>query len=101
MANYVYGVTAQRKDSNDVITAIEVRTISPTATGPAIEWTKSDGVSTIDKGYKMCTMLRNPNTGGWTIQANINVVTDSYGNKFLRTDANNTPKDNLENLPPF
>jgi len=101
MANYDYGVTAQRKDRNEVITAINVHALSPTSTGPATEWTKSQGVSTIEKGYRMCTMLWNTGSGQWNIQANIRVVTDSNGNKYLRTDANNIASDNLENLPSF
>jgi hypothetical protein len=101
MANYDYGVTAQRKDRNDVITAIKVHAFNPdTTVNPGQEWTKSQGVSAIDRGSRMCTMLWDSGSNQWLIQVAIRVVTSTYG-KYLRTDADNTPRDNLGNLPSF
>jgi hypothetical protein len=102
MGTWDYGVTAQRKDSNDVITAIKVHTFNPdTTVNAGQEWTKDQGVAAIDdKGARMCTMLWDSGSNKWLIQVAIRVVTSTYG-KYLRTDADNTPRDNLGNLPSF
>jgi hypothetical protein len=101
MGNWDYGVSAQRKDSNDVITAIKVHAFNPdTTVNPGREWAKSQGVSAIERGSRMCTMLWDSGSSKWITQVAIRVVNGTYG-KYLRTDADNTPKDNLGNLPSF
>ena len=101
MGDWDYGVSHQRKDKNDVITAIKVHKFtSDSSVDSGAEWTKSQGVSAIDdRGARMCTLLT-ASGGNWDIGARIRVVKGSYG-KYLRTDADNTPKDNLGNLPSF
>lgn len=102
MGNWDYGVSAQRKDSNGVITAIKVHAFTADDTvDSGAEWTKSQGVSAIDdRGARMCTMLMNSGSGKWSIEARIRVVEGSHG-KYLRSDADDTPRDNLGNLPSF
>lgn len=90
MADYV--ITKVRYDSNEThITEVLVNDEGQSAT--RIEQ-RTSVISRIPaKKYR--TQPPNGGTG-----ANVQVV-DVYGTKYLRTDANATPKDNLGNLPRF
>ncbi|MDP8269676.1 MAG: DUF3892 domain-containing protein [Candidatus Tenebribacter davisii] len=56
-------------------------------------------VSNIEKGYTYCTITKSKDNE-WNKGENVHVVVVD-GSKYIRTDNNNTEKDNLENLPKF
>jgi len=67
--------------------------------GPSFVQTRDQVIRSIE-GYNIyCTIFQRQD-GYWEKGANVNVVQTVYG-KYLRTDKNNTPKDNLGNLPEF
>lgn len=68
-------------------------------TDPVIK-SKTDVIGQIEGGYIFYTIYQSSDTGKLVIGSEVHVVYTNYGN-YLRTDKNNTPKDNLENLPEF
>ena len=86
----VYYVTHARSDSNGVITDLNTKKDSTTA--GAVSMTKSALI-------KLLKPLGNDTAKTYTATASEKIrVIDS---KYLRTDANDTKKDNLGNLPSF
>ena len=65
--------------------------------GPST-WSRSKVIEKIDAGHTVITIFR-PN-GSWDKGARVRVVTID-GEKFIRTDADRTKRDNLGALPTF
>lgn len=60
---------------------------------------RSTVVSDINNKWKYLTIVKNER-GGWSFGEDIRVV-NIEGEDFIRTDQNNTKRDNLGNLPTF
>jgi hypothetical protein len=67
--------------------------------GTGLEVTRSTVVSRLDNGSTYMTIYKNPD-GTWKKGAPVRVVKID-GDKYIRTDADNTKKDNLGALPRF
>ena len=67
------------------------------------EYTRSDVVSSIEKknNWITCTFVeKKENKNIWRSSAEIHII-EIRGNKFIRTDRNQTAADNLGELPEF
>lgn len=67
--------------------------------GSASVWKRSSVVENLDAGYSFMTITKG-NDGKWYQGAKVSIVTVS-GVKYIRTDADATPEDNLGSLPRF
>lgn len=67
--------------------------------GSAVSFTKQEVINRMDGNFTFCTLTSN-GYGGWKYGARVRKFRTVNGT-FLRTDANNTEKDNLDNLPEF
>ncbi len=102
MAKWADFLVSAKRMSNDnsKISLLKVHKDSNENYGPPFEETRSVVISNIERGNHYMTMFKNPSTGKMDKGATINVILTPSG-KFLRTDKNQTSKDNLENLPDF
>lgn len=80
------------------IEKVEVYGISNESLTSPSEWTRQQVISTIERGYIIMTMYKR--NGKWEQGEHVRVITVN-GVKYIRTDSNNSPKDNLGNLPRF
>jgi hypothetical protein len=60
---------------------------------------RSSVVASIGSGYTFCTATQNSN-GGYSYGAEVKIVTIE-GTKYIKTKADSSKKDNLDNLPTF
>jgi hypothetical protein len=67
--------------------------------GSAQEQTRAEVVRSVEGGQTYCTIVKGTD-GKWKRGEDVRVITID-GEKFIRTDANRTKKDNLGNLPEF
>lgn len=86
----IYYVTAKRKDTNGVITDLQTRKDSTSA--DAVPKTKVELIKVIKPAGSDTAKTYNKGAS-----RDIHVVDGEY----LRTDGNNTKKDNLDELPDF
>ena len=84
-----------------VITALEVRTFINNSDISCVTKSKDWVVKQIETNDKSFTTATRNSEGKWSHGEDVTVITSSNGYKYLRTDANNTTKDNLDNLPDF
>lgn len=66
----------------------------------SFEYSRDEVIRKIGVGYIFYTTVKNSRTGKLEPGEQIQVVTVN-GEKWLKTKNNNTPKDNLENLPEY
>lgn len=87
-------------NSNKVLEKARVVLLLDAKISSPIELTKNDIIFLIEDGDIVKTVYKDSNATNWTIGANINIV-NVNGNKYLRTDSNNTAQDNLDKLPTY
>jgi molybdopterin biosynthesis enzyme len=94
-----YGISAVQYNSDrSRIIKVRVHQDNGDKIGTPTEWSRSDVVSSIEKGTTFVTILSNNNQ--WNKGADVHLVTIN-GVKCIRTDKNSRAADNLENLPEF
>ena len=98
LADYFISAVRYDDDHEKIIKVRRHKNIN-NSVGEGSECTRSSVVSDLQSGITYSTITKNSN-GNWDIGADIHIV---YVNSvaYIRTDRNNTPKDNLENLPEF
>lgn len=95
-----YYISAVRyNDEHTHIVKVKVHVAADDSFGSAVEWTRSEVVSSIEKGYSFITIVRSSN-GEWHKGEDVRIITVG-GVKYIRTDANSKATDNLGNLPEF
>lgn len=92
VAYYIIAVHYKDNDTNTFID--EVKTIEPSDTK-----SRSTVINDIEGGKSVMTAVKKSD-GKYYAGEDVHVITVN-GSKYLRTDANKTPKDNLENLPTY
>ncbi|OYX22915.1 MAG: hypothetical protein B7Z06_10965 [Flavobacteriales bacterium 32-35-8] len=93
-ANYV--ISGVWKDSNDNIMYVMLHTVNDGDSWNMGEKISVDStIALLKRGNVIRTIVWNyPN---WTIKSKLTYV-QSFGKEYLRSEANATPKDNLDNL---
>ncbi|MBI3259241.1 MAG: DUF3892 domain-containing protein [Ignavibacteriae bacterium] len=94
-----YGISAVKfRDDNVYILSVKVHEDKGESIGNAFEVRREDIVSSIKSGKTFCTILRKDNK--WSKGEDVGIV--AINNKeFIRTDKNQTERDNLSELPEF
>lgn len=67
--------------------------------GAPTTWERSSVVASLEAGYTFITITKSSDSK-WTRGARVGIVT-VRGTKYIRTDADATPEDNLGSLPRF
>lgn len=98
MTNYY--VTAKSTNERGVITHLKVHQNNNGFLGSAQIWERSQVIDSIDAGFIFYTIYKDRSSDKWNLGSQIHVVNGSYG-RYLRTDRNNIPFDNLDSLPEF
>jgi hypothetical protein len=80
------------------IEKVRVHVDNADSVGPASEWTRSKVIAQLEAGYSFVTILKS--NGKWQKGATVRIVV-IHGEKFIRTDADQTKEDNLGGLPRF
>ncbi|MCG2702095.1 DUF3892 domain-containing protein [Candidatus Parcubacteria bacterium] len=94
-----YGISAKREEDG-IITEVFIHPIFQDGhVGEGYIWSKEDVISHIDDRNKVTTILPTGD-GGWRKGAEVHVV-DTGSGRYIRTDKNETPRDNLGELPEF
>lgn len=94
-----YCISAVRYDTNEKhIEFVRVHKDLGESLGTAQEWSRSQVISALDKGNTFVTITYSGNS--WNRGADVHKVTIN-GIKYIRTDKNQQPSDNLGNLPRF
>lgn len=95
-----YAVTAVQYNYDETeIKQVKRRDVGEDALSSATTIDRSTVVSDIESGTDYTTALKKDN-GKWALGEEIHVVKIN-GEKFIRTDQNETEEDNLEDLPTF
>lgn len=95
-----YGISAVKYNSAGThIVQVRVHANVNGNVGTAQTWERMEVVSAIEKGNTFVTLLRN-SAGNWQLGEDVRIVVIN-GVKYIRTDNNNTPSDNLGSLPEF
>lgn len=81
------------------IDVLRIRPYSGGSLGAVQEQSRTWVVQQIGKNKTFCTATYNATTAKWTLGANVDVV--SVATDYLKTRADKSERDNLENLPPF
>ena len=81
------------------IVKVEVRADKDDKVGPPSEMSRQAVVDNIGKGYTFETIFENQD-GSYKRGAKVMVITID-GVRYIKTRADNTKKDNLDNLPRF
>lgn len=93
-ANYV--ISGVWKDSSDNITHVLLHPVNDGDTWNMGEKTsEASTIALIKKGNVIRTVVWG--YPGWTIKSKVTYV-QGFGKEYLRSEANATPKDNLDNL---
>jgi hypothetical protein len=85
--------------NDEFISQLKVHEDLGDTVGQANVWDREKVVYSINNGTSFCTILKN-SEGKWNKGADVHVVFVN-GKYYLRTDKNNTARDNLGNLPEF
>lgn len=92
-----YVITGVRfQDDKKYILSVEVRPDLGDKIGFTEDWKRLNVVDSIENGKTFVTAFRNGSE--WRKGEDVHVVTIN-GTKYIRTDKNNTEKDNLGELP--
>lgn len=81
------------------IVKVEVYPDNGDKLGTKTEFIRQTVIALIDKGYTFSTIFKNSD-GNWRQGARVITVTIE-GVRYIKTRADNTKKDNLDNLPRF
>lgn len=92
-----YRISGIWKDDNGVITHYAVHFPSNNGFYKAEKKTKDQVLAIFDAGHTAKTWIWNYTSGSWNIGQTVHVV-GTRPNRYLRTDRDNTLKDNLDNL---
>ena len=93
-----YGISAVRFNGEGIyIDQVRVHKDKGNAMGDAEVWSREQVVSALESNYTFMTIL-NCNQGIWSEGQEVSIV-QVNGNKYIRTDKDQTPSDNLDNLP--
>ena len=97
-ADYLISAVRYNDDHEKIVKVIRHED-KDSSVGTGEERTRSSVVGDLQNDITYCTIIKN-NDGKWNKGAEVHIV---YVNSiaFIKTDKNNTPKDNLENLPEF
>lgn len=94
-----YCISAVRYNSTGAhIEKVEVRVDNGDTIGTPTEASKNDVVTSIESGKTFVTITKNGTS--WNEGEDVRVI-NVNNNKYLRTDRDNTPADNLGSLPRF
>ena len=86
------------KNDNNVITHYAIHTVNNLGTTRAVKTTKADAIRLLEViGNSAKTWLWNYSRSFWSDGENVEVVNGRDG-KYLRSDRNDTTKDNLAHL---
>jgi len=95
-----YCISAVRYNSeHSHIVRVKVHVDSGDKIGDPTEWIRSEVVSAIEARKTFLTITRSSN-GNWKKGEDVRIILIG-GIKYLRTDVNSKPSDNLENLPEY
>jgi hypothetical protein len=95
-----YVITAVRFNITGThIESVQVRQDDGESIGAATTTSRSDVVRLLEAGYTFCTATMGDN-GKWNKGATVKIV-EIDNQKFIRTKADGTKADNLDNLPAF
>lgn len=95
-----YLISAVRyNDAETHIEKVRVRLDNGDSVGPASEWARSEVIARLEAGHSFVTIVKGSD-GNWHKGATVRIVV-IHGEKFIRTDADQTKEDNLGNLPRF
>lgn len=95
-----YGISAVKfNDGENHVDQVRVHKDKGNAMGDAEVWPRERVISALESNYTFITIL-NYNGGVWDEGKEVNIV-QVNGNKYIRTDKDQTPSDNLDNLPKF
>jgi len=86
-------------DDHSRIVKVKAHPDNDESVGTAEEQTRGTVVARIESGKTYCTIVKTQD-GKWRKGEDVRVITID-GEKFIRTDANRTRKDNLGSLPEF
>lgn len=93
-----YLISGVRYDKNhEYIVVVEVRPDEDTKVGNPTQCERKEIVAHLKKRVTYITIYKDKE-GKWSKGATVDIITVN-GKEFIRTDKNQTPKDNLENLP--
>jgi hypothetical protein len=98
-ADYLISAVSYSSDRSK-ITYLQVHEDHGDSISPYAVHSRQSVIASIERGITFCTIYKNHTGENWIKGADVNVMSTTYG-KYLRTDKNNTPKDNLGNLPEF
>jgi hypothetical protein len=82
------------------IEQLEVQEDKGGTIGNPTTWTREQVIASIDREKKVFVTIIKDVQGIYQCGEDVRVI-ELSGTKYLRTDANKTPKDNLGNLPEF
>ncbi len=95
-----YGISAVRfNDGGTKIDKVKVHKDKGNAMGDAEIWSREQIILALESEYTFITIF-NHNQDIWSEGKEVNIVQVGE-NKYLRTDNDQTPSDNLDNLPKF
>lgn len=95
-----YAITAVRYNHDDTrIKKVERKEVTDILTNTE-KVSRSKVVESIESGHDHTTAIKNPKTGKWSLGDEVHIL-EIHGEKFIRTDQNNTEEDNLGDLPTF
>jgi len=86
-------------DEETHIVKVKVHPDNGDKVGSWTEWTRQEVISSIDAGYTFATIYKGSN-GNWNLGAHIITITIE-GVRYIKTQADTTKKDNLDNLPRY
>lgn len=97
----IYKISGVWKNMDNVITHYAFHTVCETSTSRAVKKTKADAIRLLEtNGNSATTWLWGYINSKWKIGESVEVVNGSDG-KFLRSNPNETKKDNLGHLIDF
>ena len=95
-----YLISAVRyNDAETHIEMVRVHEDQGDRVGAPTTWERSSVVASLEAGSTFMTITKGSD-GKWTPGARVGIVT-VRGTKYIRTDADATPEDNLGSLPRF
>lgn len=93
-----YGISAVKFNNGGThIDGVRVHKDKGNAMGDAEVWSREQVILALENNYTFITIL-NYDKGIWDEGQEVSIV-HVNGNKYIRTDKNKTPSDNLDNLP--
>ncbi|QLH79803.1 DUF3892 domain-containing protein [Halosimplex rubrum] len=96
-----YAITAVQYNYDDSrIKQVKRKEVKPDVLANTETVDRSTVVGGIETGDDYTTAIKNEETGKWSLGDEIHVL-EVHGQKFIRTDQNNTEEDNLGGLPTF